>query len=114
MRFGRTILILAFVIAATATTVLGARLVASTLYWSRHQDAPIETWMTVGMVSRSYDVPRSVVAEAAGVPDGTGDRRPLAEIASAKGIAPDDLIARLNAAIADHRSADADRTGGEP
>lgn len=115
MRLRRTILILAFVVAATATTLLGARLIASTIYWSRHQDAPIEAWMTVGMVSRSYDVPRSVVAEAAGLGEGGFDRRPLSEIATGQGIATADLIARLDAAIARHRAAERpDSAGSAP
>jgi len=110
----RTILLAAFLVAAAATAVFGLRLVGSALYWSAHRDAPIEAWMTVGMVARSHDVPRDVVAAAAGVPTGERDRRPLAEIALDEGVPAADLIGRVERAIAAHRAAEPRGGGTRP
>jgi hypothetical protein len=93
------LLALAFALAATVTVAIGVRFVASTIYWSQHRDEPIQPWMTVGMVARSYDVPRDRLAAVAGVDPEARDRRTLAEIASARGLPVSDLVAALQAEI---------------
>ncbi|WP_181700075.1 hypothetical protein [Chthonobacter albigriseus] len=112
MLLSRRILFAVFAIAATVTVFLGVRLIVSTVYWSQHRDAPIEAWMTIGMVARSYDVPPGVVAKAAGLPENVRDRRPLSEIASERGELADKLVDTIEEAIERHR-AGLDRQHGE-
>lgn len=99
----RRLLIVAFALAVVLTAVLGGRLVVSSVYWAQHRDRPIEPWMTVGMVARSYHVPRATLAAALDL-GAARDRRTLAEIARATGRTEADVAARLNAAIAAARA----------
>lgn len=95
----RRLLIVAFALALVLTGVFGGRLVVSSLYWAQQRDRPIEPWMTVGMVARSYHVPRASLAAALDL-GAARDRRTLAEIARASGLSEADVVARLEAAIA--------------
>lgn len=99
----RRLLLVAFAAALLLTAVFGARLVVGSLYWAQHRDRPIEPWMTVGMVARSYHVPRAALAAALDVPGGR-DRRTLAEIGREKGLSADVVAGRLTAAIAAARA----------
>jgi hypothetical protein len=98
------ILVLAFALAASATVVFGVRAVVSTIYWSQHRDEPIQPWMTVGMIARSYDVPRERIAAATGVDPADRDRRPLSEIAAERGVPVAALVADIERAIAELRA----------
>jgi hypothetical protein len=94
------LLAIAFLCAVAVTVAFGVRFVTSTIYWSQHRDEPIQAWMTIGMVARSYDVPREPLAIAAGVDPEVRDRRTLSEIAVARGMTVHALIADLEAEIA--------------
>jgi hypothetical protein len=102
----RRLLLIAFAVAVVAVAVLGSRLVVRGFYWAGHRDQPIEGWMTVGMVARSYAVPRGALDTALGLGD-RRDRRPLAEIAAARGETVEAVIGRLQAAVAAARAASA-------
>lgn len=104
MRLGRRIMIVAFVLAAAATATFGLKLLGSAVYWSAHKEQPIAGWMTLGMVARSYDVPRSDLAVAVGLPAGTHDRRPLSEIARERGVPEDEVVRAVEDAIAAARA----------
>ncbi|AKI00293.1 hypothetical protein IMCC20628_01577 [Hoeflea sp. IMCC20628] len=51
------------------------------VYWQNHADEPIEGWMTIRYVARSYRVDPKLVHDAVGLPDTGPDRRPLIRIA---------------------------------
>jgi hypothetical protein len=93
--------ILVFLLAFTGFFVY--RTVERARYWSRHRDAPIRGWMTVGYVARSHRVRPSVLKTAIGLPPEERDRRPLAEIARTQNRSVDDLAAILEQAIEKER-----------
>ncbi|GAB4270375.1 MAG: hypothetical protein Kow0013_22590 [Pararhodobacter sp.] len=96
-----------FVLTLALTAFFAVRTVVLAIYWTgpEHRDQPLEGWMPLGYVARSWDVPRDVLREAAGLEEGTQPRRNLDMIARDGGISTDALIARLMAAIAAHREA---------
>ena len=95
-------------VALVAAALFGFRTVRSALYWSQHRNDPIERWMTVNYVARSYGVPPEVLWDALGLaparrpsPDA---RRPLSEIATTRGQSFEQVRATLDAAIARARA----------
>jgi len=92
----------AFVAALVVALFFAARLAYFTVYWSdpAHLKQPIEDWMTVGYVARSYGIPRDQLAEAIAVKPTPGQRRTLADIATERGVDTDTLKAELRQAIA--------------
>ena len=103
----RAVLAAGLGLALLLTLLLGLRLAGSALYWIRHEDQPIEAWMTVGMVSRAYEVPRAALMTAVGLSPDARDRRPLSQIADESGLSYAELRTRLEAAIAEARAAGA-------
>ncbi|MFQ5624265.1 MAG: hypothetical protein ACE5FS_12830 [Paracoccaceae bacterium] len=75
------LLLVAFVIASLAVVFLAVRLTVFTIYWSRYRNAPLQGWMPIGYVAKSYDVPREALAAALGVANGSRRRMSLADIA---------------------------------
>ncbi len=97
-------------VAVVAAGLFGFRTVRSALYWSQHRDDPIERWMSVGYVARSYDVPPGALWDALGLPPARPPsreaRRPLSEIATARGQSFEQVRATLEQAIARARAAE--------
>ena len=93
---------IAFVAALVVALFFGARLAYFTVYWSdpAHRNQPIEDWMTMGYVARSYGIPREQLAEAMAVKPAAGRRRTLADLASERGVDTGTLKAELRQAIA--------------
>jgi hypothetical protein len=101
------VLSLAFALAILATAFFLAQFAISSVRWSDADrlDQPIAGWMTPRYVSRSWNVPGSVVAEAVGLDmDGTGRRITLDELAEMQGRDLDELVQVLNAAVASERA----------
>ena len=95
----------AFVLALGLTLFFGARLALNAVYWTNpdHIDQTIEGWMPLGYVGRSWNVPREVMMELAGVvPDGH-PRRSLEMIARDQGIPLPVLIEHLQDGIHAYR-----------
>ena len=103
------------VIALSASAVFGVRTIGNWVYWNdpAHIDQPIAGWMTPRYVAFSWDVPRPVMIDALGMGDKNPEGRNLKRLAEAQGIPLDQLIARIEAAIEDHR-ATATTDGGQP
>lgn len=97
-----------FLLALLAAGLFAFRTVRYTLYWSQHHNDPIERWMTVNYVARSYDVPPEALWTALGLPPARPPsrdaRRPLSAIATARGQTFEQVRATLEAAIADARA----------
>lgn len=64
----------------------------------------IQGWMTVPYIARAFRVPPEVVAEAAGAPREGGRPRSLDELASATGRRPEDVLAAVQAAVAEYQA----------
>ena len=92
----------AFGVALIVALFFAVRLAYFMVYWSdpAHRNQPIEDWMTVGYVARSYNVPRDKLAAAIAVTPAPGQRRTLAEIARDRGVDSDTLKTELRQAIA--------------
>ena len=61
---------------------------------------PVEGWMTPGYVQRSYDVAPDALARALGVEPGTARGQTLDEIAKARGLSLEALLAAVQAVVA--------------
>ena len=96
-------LLAAFLLAATVSGVLAVRLVVRTIYWSAHQNEPIEGWMPLGYVAHSYGISPVVLQTALGLPVDIRDRRPLSEVAAQQGKSFEEVRKALDAAIAAER-----------
>ncbi len=93
-----------FVVALLGAGLFAAQTVRYSLHWSQHRDEPVERWMPLRYIARSYRVPPEVLRDALGLPPDRpgplGDRRPLAEIAEEEGVAFEALRDTLLEAIA--------------
>ena len=98
-----------FLVALLAAGLFAVRTVRYTLYWSQHRNEPIERWMPVNYVAHSYDVPPEVLWSALGLPPARPPsrdaRRPLSEIAIARGQTFEQVRTTLEQAIAAARAA---------
>ncbi len=103
----RPVLTSAFLLACAVTLFFAGRFVFQAIYWSAHQDVTIQTWMTVGYIARSYDLDPRELDRLAGLPLPAvkGHPQPLREIAKDRGVAVEDIIAKVQRAITDMRAA---------
>ena len=109
----------AFLLALLITGLFGWRMVRRAVYWHNHRDEPIRPWMSVPYVAHSYRVPPRVLYKAIGLEPMPHDRRPLRMIAREQNRPVAELIAELQDAIAEVRSArppppESPRHGGTP
>lgn len=102
----RPVLTTAFLLACAVTLFFAGRLVVYTAYWSTHRELPVEPWMTVGYVARSWGLDPRALDAAAGLPppEERGRPKPLAEIARDRGVPVAEVIAEVRAAIATLRA----------
>lgn len=96
-----------FIAAAVVTLFFATRMIFFTVYWSdpAHRDQVLQGWMTPGYVAHSWSVPRPVIAETLGDIADVSKGKTLDQIASDTGEPLQDLIVRIETAIAGHRSA---------
>lgn len=99
-----TLLRLAFFLTLFLALAFALRLGVGIVYWNANQARPIEAWMPVGYVARSWEVPAEVLAEALGIEPGTLPRQSLERIASQQGMPVSEAVARLQAAIDAYQS----------
>lgn len=105
----RPVLTSAFLLACAVTLFFAGRFAVYTIYWATHSEVPVEPWMTVGYVARSWGLDPRELDAAAGLPlpEAKGRPQPLAEIAADRGVPVAEVIAQVETAIA------ALRAGGE-
>ncbi|RCW28002.1 hypothetical protein DFR48_10110 [Ciceribacter lividus] len=97
------LLLLAFLATSALALFFAARFAFYVVYWNapEHRNQPIETWMTIGYIARSYDLPREALADALGVgPLGTGRRPTVEQLARDRGMSPEEFRAEIERAIA--------------
>ena len=97
----------AFVLACAVTLFFAGRLVFYTVYWSTHREMPVQGWMTVGYVARSWGVEPRELDAAAGLPAplAKGHPQTLDEIARDRGVPLAEVIAEVETALAGMRAA---------
>ena len=98
------LLLIAFTVAAVLTLFFAFRTVAFYVYWAGHQNLPVEGWMTIGYVAHSYRVPPEELQKALGFDPQRPNRHPLGRIAREAGIPLNEMIDRVEAAIAAART----------
>ena len=99
------LLLIGFSTATLVTLFFLTKFTLSLIYWSNHQDAPIETWMPVGYIARSYEVDRDWLMQQTGLPaDHYQPRLSVEDAATEAGISFEDMRGRLLVAIQEHRS----------
>ena len=97
---------IAFGLALVVTLGFGLRFAAGVVYWANpaNRDQPVEAWMPVGFVARSWQVPPEFLAEALGIPESERTRQTLEQIARARGTPVAEVIVTLETAIAGWRA----------
>lgn len=96
----RLLLVGGLVLALLVTGFFGWRLLGRVLY--RPSREPIREWMSVPYVARSYGLPPPVLYEALGLPPRQGaDHKPIRELASDLNLTTAEVIATLEARIAE-------------
>ena len=98
-------LVIAFVLALSLSLFFAGRLVWSAVYWAGHRQEAVQPWMTVGYIGRSWRLdPREIDARA-GLPLPEGKPLTLQEIADARGVAVETIIAEVERVIAKMQAA---------
>lgn len=112
----RPVLTSAFLLACAVTLFFAGFTVYRAVYWANHREEPVSAWMTVGYIGRSWGLdPREIDAVAGlPLPVERGHPMTLAEIARDRGVPVTNIIAEVEAAIANLRDSKAqtDGTGG--
>lgn len=92
-------------LATFATLFFLVRFVVQIAYWEAHREVPLQAWMTLGYVARSYQVDRDNLMLAVGVVPGAAGhpRITLGELAAQRGEPFAGIEAELRAAIAAER-----------
>jgi hypothetical protein len=98
----------AFLLACAVTLFFAGRFVAFSVYWATHQEVPVEPWMTVGYVARSWGLEPRALDAAAGtpIPEVKGHPQTLEEIARDRGVPVDEVIADVETAVERMRAAE--------
>ena len=105
----RPVLTTAFLLACGMTLFFAGRFSVYTAYWATHREVPVEPWMTLGYVARSWGLDPRALDAAAGLllPEDKGRPQPLSEIARDRGVPVAQMIAEVEAAVAALRAAGA-------
>ena len=102
------LLLVVFVVAVAIAGLFAFSVARRAVYWRTHHDEPIQRWMTVNYVARSYDVPADALWSALGLPPARPPsrtaRQPLSKIATAQGKSFEEVQATLESASAAERA----------
>lgn len=101
----KLVLIIALIVVGLLTANFAIRSFGHAQRLRARADEPIQGWMNVPYIARSYRVPPDIVASAIGLTPQQRDRRPLWQIAQEQGRSPDTLIAAIKTAIERDRAA---------
>lgn len=94
-------LVAAFALASTLALYFAVSAIVGAIYWSQHRNEPVSPWMTVGYVGRSWGLKPQLIDEVAGLPLPKGHPMTLAEIAKERGVPVEEVIALVEAAVAE-------------
>lgn len=103
----RPVLTSAFLLACAVTLFFAGQFTVYTVYWANHREMPVQAWMTVGYVARSWGLDGREIDALAGLPlpEVKGRPQPLREIAADRGVPVAEVIAQVEAAVATLRAA---------
>jgi len=92
-------LTISFLLTLTLALVFTIRAGVFFVYWQHHEDEPVEGWMTIRYVAKSYRVSPKLLHDAIGLPQTGPDHRPLIKIAREQNQPLDALTAQIIEAI---------------
>lgn len=92
-------LTISFVLTLTLALVFIIRASVFFVYWQHHEDEPVEGWMTIRYVAKSYRVSPKLLHDAIGLPETGPDHRPLIRIARERNQPLDQLTNQIIEAI---------------
>jgi hypothetical protein len=104
--------LIGFGIAVSAVFYFGFQTQSQSVYWNdpAHRDQALDGWMTPRYVAQSYDIPPEVFIPALFLDPAQKPRRiSLDAIAAENGVTLGELQMRIDAAVAQWRSAAAER-----
>lgn len=84
----------------------GARFTLRAIYWETHREEAVAGWMTVGYVGRSWGIDPREIDRVAGLPLPVGHPLTLEEIARDRGVPVAQIIAAVEAAVAELQAGD--------
>lgn len=95
------LLVLAFVLAALSASFFAGRIVWNAVYWAQHRQEPVQPWMTVGYVGRSWGLsPREIDARAGLPAPQKGHPLTLQQIADQRGVPVAEIIVLVETTVA--------------
>lgn len=95
----RTLLWVAFIVALLFTSMFALRFARQVRRFHGDSSKPVQPWMNIPFISRTYDVPPMALHEVLGLPPDVRDPRPLNAIARSQGVAVSEIVARVQALI---------------
>ncbi len=92
-------LFVGFALAVALTLFFAVRFAVFALHWSdpAHRHEPPEAWMTPNYIAHSWQVDPRDLGRALGLPPDHGRRPTLADIAAARGVPLEQVLAELQA-----------------
>ena len=94
----------AFFLSSALALFFAVRFLFGVIYWSQHHEEEIRPWMTIGYIGRSWGLePREILLHA-GLPQPRDHPLTLNEIAQIQGVPVDDVVKKLEAAIAEMKA----------
>lgn len=97
------LLLVTFLIVSTFTLMFFARTIVGAAYFKAHADRPIEPWMPIGFIAKTYQVPPDILLDAANIPEGQSIRLQIKRVAQETGVPYEQLVAQFMDAIRKQR-----------
>jgi hypothetical protein len=94
-------LLISFLLVAALALFFAGRILWGVVYWAEHRNEDVQPWMTVGYVGRSWDIDPREIDLRAGLPLPEGHPLTLQEIASQRGVPVAEIVALVEATIAE-------------
>lgn len=104
------IALIAFGLALAVAGGFAVNLTISAIYWSAHREEPVQGWMTLGYVERSWGLPVRSLAVPLDMPqpspDARGRPKTIATHAAERGLTTEAFIGQIYTAIDSVRAKD--------
>ena len=104
------IALIAFALALMVAGGFAVNLTVAAIYWSSHREEPLQGWMTLGYVERSWGLPMRSLAVPLDMPkpspDARGRPKTIAVHAAERGLTTAEFIGQIYSAIDTVRAQD--------
>lgn len=103
------LMLIGFVLVSILTLLFFMRTVIGAVYFNNNKDRPIEPWMPIGFIAKSYQVPSEVLVQAVGIPLDKSILRQLRRVSQETDIPYDRLVEILMETIKEFRASEQPR-----